>query len=60
MICRDEQACAAGWVEAPLEYVPFYNQRVGDISLDCALAFGANVDEYCVCLGHGIQGLAWG
>jgi len=45
VIFHDRQPRVGGWVEPPLEHVTLDNQRVGNSSLDRALAFWTNIDE---------------
>ena len=57
MIRRDRQPRAGGRVKPPLEHVALDNQRALNTTLDRALAFGANIDEYRLCFGHRLMGL---
>src|SRR5580704_11711877 len=57
MTGRDRQPRAGGRVEPPLEHVTFAGQRARNAALDCALAFGTNIDEYRLCFVHRLIGL---
>jgi DNA polymerase IV len=54
----DRQTRAGGWVEAPLEHVTFDNQRARNTTLNRALAFGTNIDEYRHSRGRALRGRA--